>query len=681
MTDRRPSLDRLFAPRSIAVVGASATPEKPGFQMLRALAPFPGAVYPVNPRGGDILGRTVYPRLADIPGPVDLIALLVPPQHSAAVLREAAAIGAGAAFMISGGFSETGADGRRLEDELRSICRESGIRLLGPNTSGFAHPGRRLFCTFLPAAQDFRAGRIGVVAQSGGINLTVAFMIHRAGLGMTLACGLGNAADVGIAEVVAYLAEDEATTAIALHVEGVPDGRTLYDAVAAATRKKPVIALPVGRADLGGFAESHTGKLIGDFALTRAALAQAGAVVVDDTQALVDAAQVLSLRRLAPKERPGIGILTGQAGPGLLMTDRLRSAGISVPEISPATVGRIAKLLPPMTYMRNPVDTGRPAESYAEVLATLAEDPAIDALIAWALLEDDSHDPVAAVRLAVARAAKPVVYGTLGADERMAEVAQALDGLGAPTYPSPDRAAEAARALVVDAAAAWRGRAAIGPRGATPSLPPGPIDEDAAKSAIEALGIPCPRRVACAGRAEAKRALRTLGGPVVVKVLDAAIPHKTEVGGVHVGVAGDAALAAAIDAIDAIPPPRARRYLVEEMAPPGVELILGAKNDASYGPTVLVGLGGIAAEAMRDVAVRLAPLGPAEAEAMIGELRGRALLDGFRGAPRCDRTALVRAIVRLGDLIAAEPAIREIDLNPLRLYPQGLLALDALIVR
>ena len=336
-------LSRLFDPSSIAVVGASANEEKPGYQILRALAPFHGEVYAVNPRGGTILGRPVHRSLSDVPEPVDLVALVLPARHSLAVLEEAAGAGAGAAFMVSGGFGETGARGAALQAGILGACRAAGLRLLGPNTSGFLRPSRGLACTFLPAATEIRPGTIGIVAQSGGINLTLAMMANAAGLGISLAVGLGNAADLGLAETLNYLAADPETRAIVLHVEGVVDGRSVFDAVGAIVPNKPVIALPVGRADLGGFAESHTGALMGNHRLTRSALRQAGAVIVETLDDAVDAAYALSVARLRPARDPGIGVLTGQAGPGLLMTDILKLAGISVPELAPATVDRIAR--------------------------------------------------------------------------------------------------------------------------------------------------------------------------------------------------------------------------------------------------------------------------------------------------------------------------------------------------
>jgi acyl-CoA synthetase (NDP forming) len=684
MTDPS-SLAPLFAPRSIAVVGASASPDKPGWHIVNLLGGFDGAVYPVNPREAEILGRKVYARLADIPEPVDLVALVVPAAASVAVLREAADAGAGAAFMISGGFGETGEAGRALQNDALAICRDSGMRLLGPNTSGFVAPASGAFCTFMPGIGELAAGGISIAAQSGGINITLALIAHRDGHGIRLAVGLGNAADVALPEVIDYLARDDATMTIALHLEGVTDGRALYDAIRRATRIKPVVALPVGRADLGGFAESHTGNLMGGFALTRHALIQAGAVVCDGLTGLIDAAHALATSRLPPIADPGIGILTGQAGPGLLMTDELRHAGLSAPELNEASVRRIGELLPPMTYMKNPVDTGRPSATFPDVAKATAADPNIDALLVWALLEDDLVD-LSTLGENIRRDHDiPVIIGTGSTPVLMAPTIAKLRKSRVPGFDAPDRAARAMRALAEDSRARWR-RRLDGDRAGPISrykngLEDGPLDENAAKELIAEAGIAAPCRAVCASRQRATDAMHDFGAPVAVKILDPDVTHKTELGGVHLGVETQAALDAALDAIDAIPGDRAgRKYLVEEMAAGGVEIIIGATNDGCYGPTVLLGLGGTAAEAMGDVTMRLAPLGWNEAASMIGELRGRALLEGWRGAPAVDRKAICAAIVAIGDLITRRGEIKELDLNPVRVYPEGLLALDALIV-
>lgn len=649
--------------------------------MVKALAGFDGEVYPVNPRAETILGRRVYPALADIPGIVDLVAVVLPPGPSIDVLGAAVAIGAGAALMVSGGFAETGDKGRELQAAAVVVCRAGGVRLLGPNTSGFMAPARKLFCTFMPGIADLAPGGVAILAQSGGINVSLTLLAHAEGLGLSLAAGLGNAADVDLADVVDHLASDDATRVIVLHLEGVPDGRRLFDAIGSASAIKPVVALPVGRADLGAFAESHTGNLMGQFKLTRAALVQAGAVVVETSIDAIDAAHALSHVRLAPAKSPGVGILTGQAGPGLLMTDELSHAGIAVPELALATVARIAEQLPPLTYMRNPVDTGRPAKTFGAVLRAMADDPAIDALLVWALLEGDLINPVRLAGDVRDETGVPVVFGTGSTPPILDPVLAALRADGVPGFPSPDRAARAMRALAADAKAAWRRRATT-TRAALARLHPivaRPFDEDAAKGLVEAYGLATPLRRVSATHDEAFEAFRAIGQAVVVKVLDPSITHKTQVGGVHTAIRTETELARALTAIDAYPG-ALRRYLVEEMAPEGVELIIGGVNDPSYGATVLVGLGGTAAEAIDDTAIRLAPLAAAEAAGMLDELTGSALLDGWRGAPPVDRDAVIEAIVAVGALLTAHPEIRELDLNPIRVYPDGILVLDALVV-
>ncbi len=667
-------LARLFDPVSVAVVGASASADKAGFQILKALEGFHGTVYPINPRGGEILGNPVYPSLSEVPGPVDLVALVLPARHSLAVIEEAAAIGAGAAFMVSGGFGETGADGAELQAAVLAACRAGALRLLGPNTSGFLRPSRGLACTFLPAAAGIGAGPIGIVAQSGGINLTLALMANAEGLGISLAAGLGNAADLGLAEAIGYLAADAGTRAIVVHLEGVADGRALFEAVQAAVAVKPVIALPVGKTDLGGFARSHTGALMGSHALTRSALRQAGAVTTDGLAEALDAAHVLSLARLEPNRDPGIGILTAQAGPGLLMTDTLNSAGARIPELAAATVERIAAHLPPLTYIHNPVDTGRPGETFGEVLALIAGDTAIDAVLCYALIEDATLDPVSVFVATRKARPEPLVFGTSGAPVRLAEVVGGLRSAGIPVLPAPDRAARAMRALIEESRARARARPERPNRADVPPLGPGPLDENEAKALIAGCGIPVPNRRACTGRREALAAFAALDKPLVAKVLDPRIDHKTEAGGVHLGIESEDDLIRALEAIGS------ERVLIEEMAPPGIELIIGGRNDPSFGPTVLLGLGGTAAEAMGDVAIRLAPLGEDDVAEMIESLAGRAVFGPWRGAAAPDRAAIVGAVRAVAGLIASRPEIAELDLNPVRACPDGVIALDALVV-
>jgi acetyltransferase len=502
-------LARLLDPRSIAVVGASTAPEKAGYQALAALRGFGGRLFPINPGATEILGFEAYPSLAaarDATGIAPDLALLVIP--AAAVLdaiRDAARAGCGGVLIVSGGFAEAGEEGARLQEEAAALGRAAGLRILGPNTSGFLRPRTRCAASFAPGVEQIPAGPVAVVAQSGGVNLTLAFLVHRLGLGLSLAVGLGNAADVDAADVLEHLADDADTRAIALHLEGVRDGRKLFDVLRRLTPRKPVVALTPGRADIGAFARSHTGNLIGAWDRRVAALRQAGVVVVDTTDEAADAIAALARGRIAPQPDPGIGVLTGQAGPGLLIVDRLRAAGVCVPELAPESVRRIEAALPPLTFVRNPVDTGRPSPSFPAVLRTIAEARA-------SMPSRSSHctnprrstrsprsPPVSrGVASDVSRGgSKPLLFATSGLPESIEPTLSALSHAGIPAFGSPERVAAAARALVEDARLAWRvERAAATPvsTAAARVAPEPPYDEARAKALVAAYGIARPGR-------------------------------------------------------------------------------------------------------------------------------------------------------------------------------------------
>lgn len=676
----RSDLSRLFAPQSIAIIGASASPEKVGYQLVDALRNFSGDVFPLNPKATEVAGRRAYASLRELPSVPDLVILAIPAAASPAALREAADAGVGGAVIVSGGFGESGETGADLQAQIERICRDSGLRLLGPNTSGYTQPGTKCHACFLPTVQHFQPGPLSIVAQSGGVSLTLSFLAQRQGLGLRLAVGLGNSVDVDAADVIGYLADDDETKVIAVHLEGVRAGRKLFDAIAATTPRKPIVVLPVGRAQVADFAESHTGNLMGAHAVTVAALRQAGAIVADTTEMLIDFAAAFTGGRIAPKADPGIGILTGQAGPGLIILDALRSAGVSVPALRDETVAEIARHLPPMTYMRNPIDTGRPSPAFADVLLAGARDPAIDALVTFALDEPAALDPMAVFSRVKSSVRQPLIFATLGLDSSVEPTLVHLAKSGIAAYRSPERAANAARALVEDAKARFR-RATPAATSDKPAVTTPARDEAAAKALLRTHGIRSPQSRACRTHDEARAAFAALTRPIVVKVLDASITHKTEVGGVHLNIRSEDQLTAALGKIDSIPGNRSERgYLVEEMAPAGVDLILGARRDPSYGPTVLIGLGGIEAEALQDVSIRLAPLSAIDAGEMLDELRGRALLDGWRGAPAANREAIVAAILAVADLICSQSSLQELDINPLRCGPDGAQALDALMI-
>jgi acyl-CoA synthetase (NDP forming) len=667
-------LEPLFAPQGIAVVGASRDPAKLGAVMARSLRRFPGPVAGVNPRDADpAAGR--YASVADAAAassaPIDLAILCVPAAVSAQALTDAAAAGVRAALVCSGGYAESGGPGAGYQHDLVTAARTAGVALLGPNTSGFFVPRQDLIASFVPGAAAVEAGPVAVVAASGGVNHALSFLLAEADLGVSLAVGLGNAVDVTAADVLRYLADDETTRAVALHVESVSDGPALVQAVRILTARVPVVALVVGRNDVAEFAQSHTGALATSWRTTRAALSAAGAVIVDDERQLVDAVTALSAVRLPALADPGVGVVTAQAGPGLLHIDGLRGRGISVPALSARTKTALSALLPPLTYQSNPVDTGRPGEGFGKVVAAVADDPAIDLVSVYALAEPDALDLPATIEDASAGC---VLVGLGGPRDQVAPQRQALRKLGFAALGSPSALTTAVAALIDDARAR---RPAAGPTShASVTAPEHDLDEDEAKTLLNELSIATlPRRV-CADRADAHRALTELPGPVVVKLVDASITHKSDVGGVHLGVRDASGLDAALDALEQI---GATRFMLETMAGPGVDLIAGASRDPVFGPIVLLGLGGITAEALADVAVAPAPISARSAAELADQLAGRALLDGFRGGPAADRAQLGTVLSALGNLLVDHPAIADVEINPLRVTAGGLIALDAVL--
>lgn len=673
-------LDRLFAPQVIAVVGASASADKAGGALMDVLGSFPGALYPINPSAEHIGRRRAYPRVSDVPEQVDLVMIAVPPRAVPSVIEDCREAGVAAAVICTGGFAESGEQGALLQEEIVAAAAGAGIRILGPNTSGFIVPSRSVHATFMPAVHGLEAGSLAVVAQSGGVNLASAFMAAQRGCGISLAVGLGNAVDVDFVEVLNYLAEDEATTAVALHVEGVPDGRALMDAVRRVSLRKPVVALKVGRSNVGDFAQSHTGAMAGNWAVARAGLEQAGAVVVDSLTDLVDAACALSTMRLAPHPEPGIGIVTGQAGPGLIITDDLSTAGIRIPAVSATTTGRLNELLPPLTYQLNPVDTGRPGPTFFEVMKALGDDHSIDALLVYALQEGGTAEVVSALcDSGRDDGLPPVLMVTGGPEDVVAVQREALRTAGYATSDAPDRAAFVMAALVADARA--QARLANEPDRSDDEVPlkamqritgDGLLDEHTGKDLLERIGILTPKRAVCRNPREAEEAFALMAKPVVVKVLDADVTHKSAVGGVRLGVSTTEELQHALEAT-ATAGTSAARWLIEEQAESGIELIVGGVRDDAFGSAIILGPGGTTVEWGLPPQVRTVPLTRGEAVAAVHALPP-ALVESL-GAARC--AELSELLARVATFLADHPEIAELDINPLRATSNGFVALDA----
>jgi acetate---CoA ligase (ADP-forming) len=674
-------LRRLFAPTSVAVIGASATAGKVGHQAVLALADFGGEVFPINPATPSVLGRPAFRSLRDLGRPVDLVLFALPAAACVEAVREAIACGCGGGVILSGGFAESGESGAALQVELVRLCNASTFRLLGPNTAGFVNKTASLTASFVGSASELPEGCVAVIAQSAGVNFTVSFQLEQLGFGVSVAVGLGNAANVGAAEVLEFLAEHTGTKAIALHLEGVPEGRRLYDVIRKVTRTKPIVALTVGKGQVNEFAQSHTGNLLGSYEIRRAALLQAGAVVVDTTDELAAAAAVLSTHRLAPQPRPGVGLLTAQAGPALLTFDKLKSNDISVPELSKGTLQRIAASLPPMTHITNPVDTGRPAPAFGEVLAALLADENIALVACYALHEPAALRPTEVLRFLGEQRLKPVLFATQGPSAAIEPTIAVLRAQGIFVARSPSQLAQAVIVLVQDAAQQERLSRPLVPCVSPRADVPESSDEHAVKQMLQQLGVNVPAGIVARSHGEAYAAMSRLNPPLAVKIVSEEVAHKTDVGGVQLNVLDEVALAKALKRIDDIPITGGRGYLLEEMAPPGLELIVGAIRDHSFGPTVMLGLGGIQAEALNDTTTRLAPLGLNEAGLMLDDLRAAALFDGWRGQPKLDRAAVAQTLALVGELLWSNPEIDELEINPLRVYPKGVMALDARMTR
>jgi len=678
------SLDRLFRPKSFAIVGASNNEDKVGYHLLYALRKFPGDLYPINPKEAEVQGIKAYPSLKMVGKPIDIAALCIPAKACLGAIKEAGEAGVGVVFIAGGGFGEADEQGQSLQDEIAAACKEYNVRLLGPNTSGFVNPKLGVTANFNPLVSNFVPGNIAIVSQSGAMSVVIGTVVQTNRLGISVGVGLGNAPDIAVPEVLEYLIDHEETKAIAVYLEGVTDGRRLFDAIRKTTQKKPVVVFTVGKSNIGDFAASHTGKLIGSFALKKAALTQAGAVVVSSSNDLIDAAHALSKARLAPNPNPGVGILTGQAGPAMTMTDYLRNLSINIPELDPETIEAISKELPIKTYIKNPVDTARPLHHIFEnVLSIMSKDPNIDLLLTYAMHEPMCVEPIKLYQALKRVTAKPMLFSTSGLPEDLAPILRDLESMDIPAYVSPDRTATAAWALVEDAKAAFRNKRPTtdSERADSTNIIERNPNEAEAKAILAAMGIAVPKRAVCADHAAARAAFADLKKPCVVKVLSAAVSHKTEMGGVHLNIQTEDQLTAALGKIDAIDVPGTKQYLIEEMAPQGLEIIVGGKNDPSFGPVVMLGLGGTAAEALGDVSMRLAPLTVDDGMDMIAELKTSALFDAWRGGPRYDKRAVAETLVKVGHLLARHSEIKEMDLNPVRVYPEGVLALDALIVR
>jgi len=682
------SLQPFFHPTGIAVVGASQDPVKLGFGVARNLlhSAYAGAVHLVNPRGGDLMGRPAHRELASVPDPVDLAILVVPAAAVPDALRACGARGIRAAIIASGGFREVGAEGAALEVECARIARDLGIRLLGPNCIGLIDTHLPLDTTFLaPPAPT--PGDVAFISHSGAMCAAVIDWASGQGFGLSRLVSLGNQVDLCESDVLAPVANDAHTKVLTLYLEGVRHGRRFVEQAGLVTRDKPVIALKVGRGAAGQRAvASHTGALAGQDVAYDAAFRRAGVMRADTTEEMFDWARTLAWAPL-PRRRD-IAVLTNAGGPGVVAADAIEALGLPLASLSDVTMARLRVVLPAAASVHNPVDmlASAGAREYAECLAALLADDAVGGVMAiMPPPPTHSAESVCEALAPIIRAsAKPVVVALMG-DRLIRRASDVLRAAHIPDFRFPERAASALAALVhhaehVAAPAAEPERFTdVRPAEARVVLdtaPDGFLAPDDVARVLGAYGIDVPRLVLAVTPDDAANVATRLGYPVALKVASSDIPHKSDVGGVLLGLAdadavrmGHATMLA--NARRAHPGALIDGVHVQRMLPEGQEVIVGAVQDPQFGALVMFGAGGTEVEGLKDVSFALAPLPRAEADAMIDRTWAGRKLRGFRNVPPADRTATVDALLRLGQLVADHPDIAEAEINPLRVRPDG----------
>ena len=685
-----PSLDRLFRPRSIAVLGASSSPTKVGGRPVAALIQnrYEGAVYPVNPRSETIQGLPAFASVKDIPGAVDLAICTVPPGAVMSVLAECAEKGVGSLVVFTSGFAEVGESA--AQEAMAGLAREAGIRLMGPNCMGMVNFGSRAVGSFHPAfADDIVPGAIGLVSQSGAFG-GLAYMLARSrGHSLSYMFTTGNEADVDIGDCTAFLADDPDTKAILLYMEGCRNGPKFVAALERARESEtPVIAVKLGRTEAGAAAAaSHTAALAGEDAVYDSLFRQFGVYRADSIEEFFDIARSCVVGTRPANER--VVMVTVSGGVGVLMADDANARGLDVAPMPEAAQRRMLELVP-FAAARNPID----------VTGQFLNDPSLlDQFIELAATNGD-YGSVVSFQGSIGRN-PALMEATLGAwIERKAanpethfavsgfcteDYTRDLEAAGIPVYEEATHATRAIAALA-GFARSFRERRPRPDVPAPADLPAGPLNELDALEIVAAAGVPTvPTRHARTAR-EAADAAADLGFPVVLKVLSADILHKSDIGGVRLGLADRAAAETAFDEIlnasrTAQPGAAIDGCLVAPMISGGVETILGVQRDPVFGPIVMFGLGGIFVEALKDVTFRAAPFDEAEARAMIESVAAFPLLTGLRGQPPADLDALAAALSRLSLFAAANAdTIESLDLNPFLVRPDGALALDAVLV-
>ncbi len=694
-------LHGLFNPRSIAVVGASDRPDSIGARTLDNLlvhSRFEGEIWLVSTSKAELFGRKTWPSVESLPATPELAVVVVPAAAAMSVLEQCAARGVRFAVVLTSGFGETGPEGQAMEVRMREIGAASGMRIYGPNCPGVSNVNGRLGLTFSPSFRhDLKPGPIGIATQGGGLGRNIMQAMDR-GIGVGVWSSSGNEADLQVADFIDYMADADDIRVIVTLIEGIKDGARLVRALQKAARNgKPVVALKVGRSEEGArAAASHTASITGSAQVNSAALAQLGVIEVDDIDELVDTAWLLA--RQLPGAVDKIAVYCSSGGAAALTADMIGQQRIGLTQFQPETTRALSEKLPSYAAVGNPVDTTAAILAqkglFDSTLLEVCRDPGVALTVLPIAIEYGEVTVEIAQAVLRVQAQSPVPILPIWMSDRTGEGFELYARNGIVPARSVGKAVKAIRRWLDHGR--WRQRADRLDWQPWPTLgqapQPGPdlrISEREAKQWLSQHGVAVPDSALATTREDAITAAERLGFPLVAKVASADIVHKTEVGGVAIGLADAAAVGAAWDRIHAsvrehAPHARVQGLLVERMAPPGgVEVLVGVSRDPVFGPVLTFGLGGIHVELFQDVARRLLPLTRGEAERMVREPRSYALLDGARGRPKADVPALVNLLMAVSSFVAAQgDRIDEIDLNPVWVGPagQGVMALDAVIV-
>ena len=684
-------------PQSVAVIGASRHRATVGGEILHNIlsASFSGAVYAVNSHAKVVQSLPAYKAIGEVPDRVELAVVVVPAEDVLDVAHQCAAAHVRALLVISAGFAETGARGSRRQQELVSICRAAGMRLVGPNCLGLLNtsPAVSLNATFAPHPAS--SGRAGFLSQSGGVGIAIIEAAGRFGIGLSSFVSVGNKADVSLNDFLHYWEQDDETDVALMYLESFGNPRRFARIAPRFARRKPLAVVKSGRSAAGVRAtSSHTGALVSASDVTVDALfEQAGVIRTQTLEELFSVGTLLTEQPVPRGDR--VAIVTNAGGPGILCADACQAEDVNVPELSAEVQQRLAGFLPEEASLRNPVDmiATASADHYRRVLKTLIETDACDAILAIFVpaLVTPAEEVAAAIR-EVAELSRNVPVAAVFMTSAGAPAELSTDGYSVPGYDFPE---EAARAVALAARyGRWRER----PTGtgvvldrvrsaAAAAIISRELGKRSAWLSPENVGalfdcyhLPLLKTRVVADAAAAAVAAQEVGFPVALKAVAPGLIHKIDAGGVRLGLKDGADVAAAAGDIEdsiAAAGYRLEGLIVQPMASEGVELIVGVVNEPSFGPVLACGAGGTVAELIKDVAVRITPITDLDAREILRSLRTFPLLDGYRGAPRCDTAAIEDVLLRVAAMVETHPEIVELDCNPLIARPAGVAIIDA----